>query len=152
MLVLAVTLIAFSQIANAQQAIVGTVTDPSGASLPNVNITLMSAESGVVKKTQTNDAGQYVMPDMNIGHYGVKAESTGFQAAEQKNVVLQVGDRDRVDFQMQIGGTAETVTVEANPVKIQTDSGEVSNVITGQQISARRRTQDTRSRSMNASR
>jgi hypothetical protein len=66
--------------------------------LPNVNITITSAESGVVKKTQTNDAGQYVMPDMNIGHYSVKAESTGFKAAEQKNVVLQVGDRDRVDF------------------------------------------------------
>lgn len=76
-LVLAVTLIPFSQIGNAQQA---TMTDPSGASLPNVTITITRAESGVVKKTQTN------------GHSGVKAESTGFKAAEQKNVVLQVGD------------------------------------------------------------
>src|SRR5690348_6769761 len=123
-------------LANAQQAtIVGTVTDPSGASLPNVNITITSAESGLVKKTQTNDAGQYVVPDLNIGHYSIKAEASGFKAAERKDVVLQVGDRDRLDFQMQVGGTTETVTVEANPVKIQTDSGEVSNVITGQQIS-----------------
>ena len=49
--------------------------------------------------------------------------------------MLQVGDRDRVDFQMQVGGVQETVTVEANPVRVQTDSGEQSNVITGQQIS-----------------
>jgi len=126
----------FTFLANAQQAtIVGTVTDPSGASLPNVNITITSAESGAVKKAQTNDAGQYVVPDLNIGHYSVKAEATGFKAAERSNVVLQVGDRDRLDFQMQVGGTTETVTVESNPVKIQTDSGEVSQVITGQQIS-----------------
>src|SRR5690348_1092093 len=127
---------ACSILANAQQAtVVGTVTGSSGASLPNVNITITSAESGVVKKTQTNDAGQYVVPDLNIGHYSIKAEATGFKSAEKKDVVLQVGDRDRLDFQMQVGGTTETVTVEANPVKIQTDSGEVSNVITGQQIS-----------------
>ena len=126
----------FTLLANAQQAtVVGTVTDPSGASLPNVNITITSTESGVIKKTQTNDAGQYVVPDLNIGHYSVKAEAAGFKAAERRDVVLQVGDRDRLDFQMQVGGTAETVTVEANPVKIQTDSGEVSQVITGQQIS-----------------
>ena len=135
-LVLSCILLFFTFLANAQQAtIVGTVTDPSGASLPNVNITITSAESGVVKKAQTNDAGQYVLPELNIGHYSVKAEATGFKAVERKDVVLQVGDRDRLDFQMQVGGTTETVTVEANPVKIQTDSGEVSNVITGQQIS-----------------
>jgi len=129
-------LVASCFFAIAQQAtIVGTVTDPSGASLPNVNITITSTESGVVKKTQTNDAGQYVVPDLNIGHYSIKVEAAGFKTAEQKNLVLQVGDRDRVDFQMQVGGTSETVTVEANPVKVQTDSGEISNVITGQQIS-----------------
>src|SRR6516162_3588481 len=54
----------------AQQAtIVGTVTDPSGASLANVNITVINLESGVAKKIQTNAAGQYVVPDLNIGHY-----------------------------------------------------------------------------------
>jgi carboxypeptidase family protein len=55
------------------------------------------------KKTQTNDAGQYVVPDLNIGHYNIKAESTRFKAAEQTDVMLQVGDRDRVDFHMQVG-------------------------------------------------
>ena len=73
--------------------------------------------------------------DLNIGHYSVKAELAGFKSSEQKNVVLQVGDRDRIDFQMQVGGVQETVTVEADPVRVQTDSGEQSNVITGQQIS-----------------
>ena len=133
--VLAIALV-FSCCAVAQQAtIVGTVTDPSGASLPNVNITVTNTESGAVKNIQTNTAGQYVIPDLNIGHYAVRAEATGFKGAEKKNVVLQVGDRVRLDFEMQVGGIQEVVTVEANPVRVQTDSGEQSSVITGQQIS-----------------
>src|SRR5450755_146857 len=120
----------------AQQAtIVGTVTDPSGAALPNVNVTVTNLDSNAVKQIQTNASGQFVVPDLNIGHYSVKAELAGFKSSEQKNVVLQVGDRDRIDFQMQVGGVQETVTVEADPVRVQTDSGEQSNVITGQQIS-----------------
>jgi hypothetical protein len=129
-------LIGFSISTFAQQAtIVGTVTDPSGAVVPNVSISVTNTETGVVKQAQTNDAGQYVVPDLNIGHYSVKAETAGFKTSEQKNIVLQVGDRDRIDFQMQLGGAQETITVEANAVRVQTDSGEQSNVITGQQMS-----------------
>ena len=118
-----------------EATIVGTVTDASGAAVPNVNITATNVESGVARTIQTNAAGQYVVPDLKIGHYSVKAEAKGFKAAEQKNVALQVGDRDRIDFQLQVGEVQETVTVEANPVRVQTDSGEQSSVITGQQIS-----------------
>ena len=122
--------------ARAQQAtIVGTVTDPSGAVLPNVKITLTNVESNAVKTFFTNEAGQYVAPDLKIGHYHMKAELQGFKTADHENLVVQVGARDRLDFQMQIGGAQETVTVEANPIRIQTESGEQSNVITGQQIS-----------------
>ena len=129
-------LMSFSLLAVAQQAtIVGTVTDPSRAALPGVTITVTNVDSNAVKKIQTNEVGQYVVPDLNIGHYSVKAESSGFKAVEQKNITLQVGDRDRIDFTMQVGGAQETVTVEANPVRVQTDTGEQSNVITGQQIS-----------------
>ena len=83
----------------------------------------------------TSDSGTYVLPELKIGHYDVKAEASGFKIAEQKGVVLQVGDRTRIDFQMQLGGAQETVTVEANAIRVQTDSGEQSNVITGQQMS-----------------
>src|SRR5581483_3477358 len=135
-LFLVASLLTFSVLAVAQQAtIVGTVSDPSGATLPGVTITVTNLDSSAVKKIQTNEAGQYVVPDLNIGHYSVKAESTGFKTTEQHNITLQVGDRDRIDFTMQVGGAQETVTVEANPVRVQTDTGEQSNVITGQQIS-----------------
>src|ERR1700676_1715814 len=133
---LVAVVLAFSGKVVAQQAtIVGTVIDPSGASLPNVNITVVNTESSAIKNVETNAAGQYVFPDLNIGHYRVRAEATGFKVAEQNNVVLQVGDRARLDFQMEVGAVQEVVTVEANPVRVQTDSGEQSSVITGQQIS-----------------
>jgi len=134
--ILSVGLLGFSLSTLAQDAsIVGTVTDPSGASVPNVKITVTNTETGSTHTVVSNDSGQYAIPELKIGHYNAKAEATGFKAAEQKGLQLQVGDRTRVDFQMQLGGAQETVTVEANAVQVQTDSGEQSNVITGQQIS-----------------
>ena len=116
-------------------AIIGSVTDPSGSVIANVKITITNVETGLSHTTSTNESGQFVAVDLHIGHYNVKAEATGFKVSEQKNVVLNVGDRDRVDFQLALGGASETVTVEANAVAIQADSGERSNVIDEQQMS-----------------
>jgi hypothetical protein len=132
---LCLAFVALSFTVCAQDAtIVGTLTDPSGASVPNVKITATNTETGLSHTTTTSDSGQYVFPELKIGHYDVKAEASGFKTAEQKGIVLQVGDRSRIDFQMQLGGAQETVTVEANAVRVQTDSGEQSNVITDQQM------------------
>jgi len=121
--------------ASAQNAtIVGTVTDPSGSVIANVKISITHTETNLVSSLTTNDSGQYVAVDVPIGHYNIKAEASGFKVAEQKGLVLQVGDRTRVDFQLVLGAATETVTVEANAVRIQADSGEVSNVIDDQQM------------------
>jgi len=122
--------------ASAQNAtIVGTVTDPSGSVVANVKVTITQMETHLANTFTTNDSGQYVAVDLAIGHYNLKAEASGFKVAEQKNLVLQVGDRTRVDFQLVLGAASETVTVEANAVRVQADSGEVSNVIDEQQMS-----------------
>src|SRR6266516_5231363 len=87
----------------AQEAtIVGTVTDPSGAVVANAKVTATSAETGVARTITTNESGQYVLPGLHIGHYDMKAEVSGLKIAEQKGIVLQVGDRARADFQMQV--------------------------------------------------
>jgi len=134
-LLLATLFVLFAIPALAQEAtIVGTVTDPSGAAVPNAAITITNTDTGVTRDLPTNGDGQYVAPDLHIGRYIVRAKATGFKAAEQKDLVLAVGDRTRVDFKLQVGSAQETITVEANAVTVQTDSGEVSNLITGQQI------------------
>ncbi|HEY7353595.1 MAG TPA: carboxypeptidase regulatory-like domain-containing protein [Terriglobales bacterium] len=114
--------------------IVGTITDPSGAAVPNVSVTITNTDTGNLSHYMTNDVGQFVAPDLHIGHYTVRAESSNFKTAEQKDIALAVGDRRRVDFQLQLGSTQESITVEANTVQVQADSGEVSDVITGKQI------------------
>ncbi len=119
----------------AQEAtIVGTVTDPTGAAVPNVSITITHTETGQARQVTTNSEGQYIAPNLQNGHYGIRVDASGFKRIEQKSVVLAVGDRTRLDFKLEIGSTQEQVTVEAAAVGVQTDSGEVSNVITGKQV------------------
>src|SRR5438309_5474157 len=134
-LLLGALLLLFAAQGLCQEAtIVGTVTDPSGAAVANAKVTLTNVDTGVSKAYTTNDSGQYTAVDIHIGRYTVRVEMSGFKTAERKDLMLQVGDRARADFQLAVGGSSETVTVEANTIAVQADSGEVSSVITGQQI------------------
>src|SRR5579864_8055069 len=126
----------FSSISLAQEAtIVGTVMDPTGAAVSNASILITNTDTGITRTITTGADGQYVAPDLHIGHYLIRAKAAGFKVAERKDLLLQVGDRTRVDFNLQVGNTQETITVEANPVAVQTESGEVSSVVTAQQVS-----------------
>jgi len=133
--VLLIVFLAVALQVSAQEAtIVGTVTDPTGATVPNATIKITNTDTGRVTVFPTNTAGEYVAPSLHIGRYVVRAEAPGFRPVEQKDVVLQVGDRDRVDFKLEVGNATEQVTVEATPVAVQTDSSEVSHMISGQQV------------------
>jgi len=134
-LLLAALCVMFAVPALAQEAtIVGTVTDPTGASVPNASITITNTDTGVARSQPTNSDGQYVAPDLIIGHYTVRVTATGFKAVEQKNIELAVGDQKRLDFKLIVGSVQEQVTVEANAITVQTDTSDVSHVIDGQQL------------------
>jgi hypothetical protein len=131
-----VAVAALSTLAVSQEGtIVGSVTDPSGATVPNAAITITNVETGQSRSLTSAGDGQYVAPDLHIGHYTVRAVAAGFKAVEQKDIELAVGDRSRVDFKLEVGSANESVTVEAAAITVQADTGEVSDVITGQQIS-----------------
>jgi hypothetical protein len=122
--------------AQAQEAtIVGTVTDSSGAVVPNAVVTVKNVDTGTTRSLATNSDGQYVVPALTIGTYDVRAEAKGFKVDERKGIVLNVNDRVRTDFKLEVGNIQETISVEANAVAVQTDTGEVSTVINGEQIS-----------------
>src|SRR5437868_2606709 len=119
----------------AQEAtLVGTISDSSGAVIPNATITITNMATGQVRNLATNDAGQYVATALPIGTYDVKVQAAGFGLADTTGVVLNVGDRRRVDFGLKVGTTQTSITVEAASIAVKTDSGEVSSVITGEQI------------------
>src|SRR5580658_401805 len=107
-ILLAALFVMFTVPALAQEAtIVGTVTDPTGAAVPNATITITDTDTGVARSLPTNSDGQYVAPDLIIGHYNVHVKATGFKASEQKDLVLAVGDRIRVDFKLVVGSVQE---------------------------------------------
>jgi len=129
-LLLTLTIPAWGQ----EAQIVGTVTDSSGAAMPGVSLTATNIETGLDRDTLTNDVGQYLFPSLRIGRYNIKASLTGFKTSEQKEFVLKVGDRARVDFRLEVGEVSESVTVEANTIAVKSESGEISEVITDQQV------------------
>jgi len=125
-----------SSISRAQEAtIVGTVMDPTGAAVANASVAITNTDTGITRTIMTAVDGQYVVPDLHIGRYLIRAQAAGFKVGERKDLLLQVGDRTRVDFSLQVGNAQETVTVEANPVAVQTESGDVSSVVTSKQVS-----------------
>ena len=130
-LLLGVAYQAFGQ----EATLLGTVTDPSGSVIPNASITIVNTGTGQVYSLKTNGAGQYSAPELIVGSYNIKVEASGFRSSERKDIVLNVGDRQRADFQMLVGDTSSTINVEADAVKVQADSNEISDVITGQQVS-----------------
>ena len=117
-----------------EATILGTVTDPSGSVVPNATVTITSLDTGQVYPGKTNDAGQYLMPALINGKYKIRVEASGFKSAQRDDIVLNVGDRERADFAMQVGDTSVTLNVEADAERVQSDSSEVSDVITGQQV------------------
>src|SRR5581483_7924084 len=92
-LLFGVAFLAFAQ----EATIVGTITDPTGASIPGANITITNTETGQVTRITSNAAGEYVAPSLAIGHYVIAVEAQGFKSAQRKDLVLQVGDRLRAD-------------------------------------------------------
>jgi Carboxypeptidase regulatory-like domain len=114
--------------------LLGTVTDSSGAVLPNVTVTITNTATGVTRSSVTNDAGAYIFPGIQIGKYDIKATGQGFKAIERNGVVVNATDRRREDFQMAVGSVGETVTVEASGQALQTDSGEQSSLVNSKQI------------------
>ena len=108
--------------------------DPSGAVVPNAQVVITNTDKNQTTSVASNESGQYIAPSLGIGHYRVKAEVPGFKAFEQNDVTLQVGDRLRIDVKLEVGNNKESVTVEAEAIAVKSESGEVSDVITGKEL------------------
>jgi len=110
-------------------AIVGTVTDPSGAPVQGASVTAMDTERGTVWTGKTNDTGGYNLLRLPIGRYTVKVSAQGFQSAVQPPFTLVLNQTARVDVQLKVGQVSETVEVSGAAPILQTQSTEVSTII-----------------------
>jgi hypothetical protein len=114
--------------------ILGTVTDNSTAVVPDAQITVTNLDTNFARTTRTNGDGEYVVPDLPIGHYTVTAEKSGFKKAMVPPVEMNLKARVRADLQLQIGETSQTIEVTGAAALLKTDSPEVSTLITQEQL------------------
>jgi hypothetical protein len=108
--------------------ITGTVTDPSGAAVPNANVNLKSNETGQTRTTTSNATGAYRFALLSPGSYTIITKAQGLQATNQ-NVSVAVGQTSTVNVTMQVATASQTVEVVAQGSAIQTDNGNVSSTV-----------------------
>ncbi len=115
----------------------GSVKDASSAALTGAKVTVSDPARSVTQVAATNSDGVFVFPNLPPGNYTVIAEKAGFKRLEKQNVRLGTGDRISAgDFMMEVGQVVETVQVsaDAGQLQIKTDSGERSDLISGEQL------------------
>jgi Carboxypeptidase regulatory-like domain len=110
--------------------VVGTVTDSSGAALSGAKVTVENLATGGIHTTQTTSSGDYDVPFLLPGHYSVRVELASFKTFSVTDITLQVGDRARVDAQLQIGDASQTVEVLGQSPLLQSETSTVSSSIT----------------------
>jgi Carboxypeptidase regulatory-like domain/TonB dependent receptor len=109
--------------------VIGDVRDSSGASIPNVAVTLTNVDTHEKFKTVTNDSGSYVFNLVRPGRYSVAMAAPNFKQFDIAPFGLSAGDRAREDASMQLGNTSETITVTGGAPALQTDSSVLTNTI-----------------------
>src|SRR5215469_15989621 len=99
-------------------SITGAVTDASGAAVPGAHIKVTEKSSGYSYETQSNQEGNYTVPDLRQGDYTVIATATGFQESQVNDIKLEARAIRRVDIAMQVGAVTSTVEVKATPAQV----------------------------------
>src|SRR4029078_10530733 len=115
LIVLVIAIFFTGQVASAQLRVVGkvsgTVLDPTGAVVPNAQITLKDTMTGITKEATSNDNGTFLFPDLTSGTYELVIVRDGFQKSVVPNVVVNTSQTTDVRVNLEVGKPTETVTV-----------------------------------------
>jgi hypothetical protein len=129
--------LACGHIASAQTtfgSITGVVTDQSGASVPDAQITVVNQETGFTRRQTSAATGVYSVPNVVPGTYRVRVERPGFSPQEKQGVVLDANHVVTVDMQLTVGGSTTAVEVQGTVPIITTETSTTSYVKTGTQL------------------
>jgi hypothetical protein len=110
-------------------SISGTVRDPQGAVVPAAAVQLVNTQTGVTQTTQSDDAGFYNFPAVDVGTYSISFQKSGFAEFRETNLVINVDTSLRVDADLKVGSSAEHVTVTSSATQVDTETSQIGEVI-----------------------
>ena len=114
--------------------VLGTVTDASGAAIPEAMVQVRNSATGVTQTIPSDAQGRYRVPEINIGDYEIQASKVGFNTVVRRGVTLSVNSQAVVDFTLQVGQQQQTVTVEAAAAVVETTNAAVGTQTSQEQM------------------
>jgi hypothetical protein len=114
--------------------ILGTVADSAGAVVTGAKITVTNTGTGVSREVMASSTGDYSFPLLDVGVYDVKVDAQGFKSEIRRGVILQINEKVRVDFAMQVGATTERVEIVATGSTLRTDDATLGQTVEQRQV------------------
>jgi hypothetical protein len=116
-------------------SITGTVTDSSGAAVPNAQVAVKNSEHGINRSSTSNGSGDFLFASLPIGSYDLTVAAAGFKKYEARGIILRVADKARVNVPLQVGTITTEVIVQGTEVaQVETQSSDLGGTVTGKEI------------------
>ena len=115
-------------------SIVGEVKDASGGFIPGASVTVANKGTSLTRQEVTDETGRFSFTDLPTGLYSVRISQPGFKTFEQTEVTVSINSVSRVNASLEVGGVGETITVDAEPPKLQTETSEVAVGVVGKDL------------------
>jgi hypothetical protein len=115
-------------------AITGSVSDRTGAAIPGATVTVTGTDTGMKRSVKTDDAGRFSFPQLKPGSYSVRAEADRFEARQNNAVAAGLGQKQTVDFTLEIAGVSQAVTVTEQAPLIDPGNPNTSTMLTARSL------------------
>ncbi len=109
--------------------LLGAVADSAGAVVSGAKVTATNTKTGVKREATTSSSGDFSFPLLEVGVYDVTIEAHGFKPEVRRNVILELNEKVRVDFSLQVGATTEMVEVTAAAATLRTDDATLGQTV-----------------------
>lgn len=109
--------------------ILGVVTDATGAIVTGAKVTVTNTRTGVSRDVMTSSTGDFTFPLLDVGFYDVTVDAKGFKTEVRRNVILNINEKVRVDFSLQVGGANERIEITAEGTTLRTDDATLGQTI-----------------------
>ncbi len=114
--------------------VLGTVSDAAGSVVAGAEVSVINTGTNIKTVVKTGAQGTYIVTPLRIGNYSIMVEGTGFKTETRTGIVLQVQDRLKIDFALQVGSVHEDVVVQGAGPMLETESSTLGQVVAAKQI------------------